>query len=174
MTDRTMGGLARADGWVSGRAAQRVVRSGNGIAVFTIGYERRDGDELIRCLHEAEVDLLVDVRERALSRKPDFRKNALQQRCQAAGLDYENWPRLGSTAHQRRQLWETGDFRTFARRYRDFARRRRADELDRLAAVARTRRIALLCYERDHEGCHRSIVADLIADRVDATIIAIL
>lgn len=153
---------------------QGIVRKGNGIRVFTIGYEQRSGEECIASLVEAGVDTLVDVRERPFSRKPDFRKTAIEQRCRAAGLAYESWPRLGSTAHQRKQLWETRDFRTFARRYRDFARRRRAAELDQLAAVAAKRTIALICYERAHETCHRSIIADLLADRLDATIIAIL
>jgi uncharacterized protein (DUF488 family) len=156
----------------SGR--RRVVRKGNGIRVFTIGYEQRTGEECIASLLEAGVDTLVDVRERPFSRKPDFRKAAIERRCRAAGLAYESWTRLGSTGHQRRQLRETRDFSTFARRYRDFARRRRATELHALATLARTKTIALICYERAHEDCHRSIIADLLADRLDATIIAIL
>jgi uncharacterized protein (DUF488 family) len=158
---------------LSKNGRQRIVRQGNGIRIFTIGYEQRNGEECIASLLEAGVDTLVDVRERPFSRKPDFRKAAIDDRCRAAGLAYESWPRLGSTAHQRKQLWETRDFRTFARRYRDFARRRRAAELDGLAGLAARKTIALICYERAHEECHRSIVADLLADRLDATIVAI-
>lgn len=153
---------------------QRIAREGNGVRIFTIGYEQRSGEECIASLLEAGVNTLVDVRERPFSRKPDFRKTAIEERCRAAGLGYQSWPRLGSTAHQRRQLWETRDFRTFARRYRDFARRRRAAELDELADLATKTTIALICYERAHEDCHRSIVADLLADRLHATVIAIL
>lgn len=151
----------------------RPVRDGNGTKVYTIGYERRDGQELIDRLRDAGVELLVDVRERPMSRKADFRKASLEQLCNSVGISYESWTRLGSTEHQRARLRGTGDISEFRRRFRDFARRNRTDALDRLASVAKAKTIALLCYERTHEDCHRSIVADLLADRTNATVYAI-
>jgi uncharacterized protein (DUF488 family) len=47
------------------------------------------------------------------------------------------------------------------------------EELERLAGVAKSKSTALLCYERLHEDCHRSIVADMLADLLDAGIVAI-
>ena len=152
----------------------RVVRQGNGTTIFTIGYERRDGAELIASLVDAGVRLLVDVRERPISRKPDFRKSALEARCEAAGFLYQSWTELGSTEHQRGQLRNTGDLSEFKRRFRDFARRGRSAALDSLGALAKKKKqIALICYERLHEECHRSIIADLVAERIDATVVAI-
>ena len=163
------------EGSVGSAASEfRTVREGNGTKVFTIGYERRDGPDLVSRLVQAGVTNLVDVRERPMSRKADFRKSLLEERCRAAGVTYESWPELGSTNHQRRQLWETGNVGEFRRRYRDFARRYRADALDALARVAAMKTVALLCYERRHEQCHRGVVADLLADRIDATIVAIV
>ena len=155
------------------RALERKVREGNGTTIFTIGYERRTGEGLVAELRDVGVDLLIDVRERPISRKADFRKAVLERLCDTVGLSYESWPRLGSTGHQRRQLRETGHLGEFRRRYRDFAQRGRHDVLDRLAEVAKQNTIALICYERVHEECHRSIVADLVADRIDATVVAI-
>lgn len=152
----------------------RTVRSGNGSTLFTIGYERRDGEELVGLLLEAGVDILADVREKPLSRKPDFRRSALEARCEDAGIEYHGWPELGSPEDDRKRLRETGDIDAFRRQFRSYAKRHLTEPLDRLAKVANTRTVALLCYERSHDDCHRSDVADLIADRVNATIVAIM
>jgi uncharacterized protein (DUF488 family) len=149
------------------------VRSGNACTIFTIGYERRDPDEMISLLWDAGVQLLVDIRERPVSRKPDFREDALRARCEDAGIEYELWQELGSTADQREALKETGDTEGFRRRFRAYARRYKAHVVDRLARRAKSKTIALMCYERVHEDCHRAVVADLLADRFDATILAI-
>ena len=51
----------------------RVVRKGNGTKIFTVGYERRSGEELLAELLALGIEILVDVREKPISRKPDFR-----------------------------------------------------------------------------------------------------
>ncbi|NNM88825.1 MAG: DUF488 family protein, partial [Phycisphaerae bacterium] len=43
---------------------------------------------------------------------------------------------------------------------------------EELAAEAKKKSTALLCYERLHEECHRGIVAELLADMLDAGIVA--
>ena len=151
----------------------RTVREGRGVTVFTIGYERRDGEELISVLRDAGVTVLADVREKPMSRKPDFRGSALRRLCEDAGIAYEGWPRLGSTEEQRSRLQATADFATFERDFRRFATTERADELDGLAQRSRASHVALLCYERNHEECHRSVLADLVADRLGATVVAL-
>lgn len=152
----------------------RTVREGSGASIFTIGYEGRDGEDLVTRLVDAGVEVLVDVRERPFSRKPDFRKRALQALCEESGVEYESWVRLGSTAHQRENLKATRDIGTFMKRFRDFAKRGRTEELESLGEFANKRTIALLCYERAHEECHRCVVADLVADEIDASVVAIL
>lgn len=152
----------------------RTVREGSGPTIYTVGYERRSGDGLMGDLVDAAVQVLVDVRERPISRKADFRKSSLEALCREAGIRYESWTRLGSTAHQRDELRESGDFSTFRRRFRDLVKRGRTQEIEELAEQAKSETIALICYEREHAECHRSIVADLLADEVDACVIAIL
>lgn len=88
-------------------------------------------------------------------------------------MRYESWTDLGSTGAQRRQLIETHDYVEFRHRFREFARRYRKAALDRLSVVAQKRTVALLCYERCHDQCHRSVVADLVAKRLDASVFAI-
>lgn len=146
---------------------------GSGPTVFTVGYERRDGEELVSVLVDAGVSMLVDVRERAMSRKPDFRSRALQAICQEANIDYVHMPRLGSNDKLRDELRETGDFKLFARKFKAMAKRWRNDELEVLSQRASTDNIALLCYERAHCECHRSVLAELLHEMSEATIVAI-
>jgi len=152
----------------------RVIREGSGsLTIFTIGYERRDGEDLMAALRDAGVAHLADIRDKPMSRKPDFRARALAAMCQDAGIEYGSWPDLGSTERQREGLRESGDLKHFHRLFRSYAERSLGDALDRLASVAKKKPVALLCYERVHEECHRSTVADLVAKRLDACITAI-
>ena len=51
--------------------------------IFTIGYEKSTIDEFVDRLADAEIEVLVDVRELPLSRKKGFSKNGLN--CPASG-----------------------------------------------------------------------------------------
>ena len=152
----------------------RTIREGAGPTIFTIGYERRDGDELISLLLDAGVEMLVDIREKPISRKPDFRPAALQARCQVVGIDYEQMPELGSPENARKTLDETGDIEAFRRRFAAYVRKHLNTPLDHLTELAKARPVALLCYERCHEDCHRSIIADSVADRLKGGVVAII
>ncbi|MFG0242802.1 MAG: DUF488 family protein [Phycisphaerales bacterium JB054] len=151
----------------------RTVFEGDGPTVYTIGYERRDGEALIAGLIDAGVTTLLDVRERPMSRNPDFRRARLERLCNEAGVQYESWPELGSTDHQRESLKESGDFSVFRKRFRDLMVRSRWDVMERLADRVSQGTVAMICYEREHDECHRSILAELLHDDVDATIVAI-
>lgn len=160
-------------GELTGTRSQSV-REGKGQPVLTVGYERRSGTELIDLLLGAGVAVLVDVREKAISRKPDFRANALLRLCQGVGIEYIQMPELGSSASDREELRETGDIHAFLCRFRVHAKTHLDVPLSRLAGIAQKRRVALLCYERSHDDCHRSVIADMLADRLNAGITAIV
>jgi uncharacterized protein (DUF488 family) len=151
----------------------KVIRSGKVATIYTVGYERRDGDGLMSALLDQGVKAIADIRERPVSRKPEFRATALRALCQSNRIEYQPWDMLGSTASQREELKLSGDFSNFAERFRDYALQTMAEDIARLSESAQRIPTALLCYERLHEDCHRSIIADLIADRLDATVIAI-
>lgn len=152
----------------------RTVREGTAVTIFTIGYERRDGEGLIAALKDAGIQHLADVRDKPMSRKPDFRGRALQALCERAGIEYGAWSELGSTADQRDRLHENGDLARFHKAFRTYARESLGDAISRLAKIAKKKPVALLCYERAHDECHRSTVADLVADQIGAGITAIL
>jgi uncharacterized protein (DUF488 family) len=64
--------------------------------VFTIGYERRSPDGLVRDLAGAGVTLLADVRELPLSRRRGFSRTALAAALGQAGLAYVHERALGN------------------------------------------------------------------------------
>lgn len=147
---------------------------GTGTTLFTVGYEKRSGEELIAILKDVGVEHLADVRDKPVSRKPDFRASALKAMCEDAGIEYGAWTDLGSTEQQRERLHETGDLEAFHRVFRKYAEKHLDEPLSRLAKVVKKKSVVLLCYERAHEECHRSVVADLVADRAKSAITAIL
>jgi uncharacterized protein (DUF488 family) len=151
----------------------RTVRKGSGVTIYTVGYERRDGESLIAALRDHGIRAVADVRERPTSRKPDFRSANLTALCRGAGIEYRPWPMLGSTVDQREELHASGDFRNFGDRFRRHALQVMTADLAQLAEWSRRTPTALLCYERLHKDCHRSVIADLVAERLNATIIAI-
>lgn len=165
-------GVATAAG--EGSGLYRTVREGGLVTIFTIGYERRDGEGLIAALLDAGVEHLADIREKPLSRKPDFRAASLRARCEEAGIEYGAWPELGSTGQQRERLNDSGDLAAFHKSFRRHAEKHFDEPLNRLAKVAKKRAVALLCYERSHDECHRSVVAELLADRLKGGVTAIL
>ncbi|GEM_PF-541646 len=150
----------------------RTIREGGATTIFTIGYEKRDGEGLISLLMDAGIELLADIREKPMSRVPDFRAAALRGFCENAGIEYRSWPELGSTEKLRENLKATGDFKRFENGFRSYILRSGQRALEELAVEAKKKPTALLCYERRHEECHRSTVAELLADMMDAGIVA--
>lgn len=151
----------------------RTVRPGRKTTLYTIGYERRDGEGLMAALLDAGVTHLADVRDKPMSRKPDFRGKALRSFCENAGIEYGAWSELGSTEEQRQRLHETGDLVQFHKHFRAYSLKSLNQPIARLAEIVKQKNVALMCYERAHEECHRSVVADLIANLLDAEVVAI-
>jgi uncharacterized protein (DUF488 family) len=140
--------------------------------IFTIGHSTRPLAELIDLLHDAKVDLLVDVRSIPRSRtNPQFNTDALPAPLAAAGIGYRHLTALGGRRHHRKgdppsknTFWENAAFRSYAdyTATPDF----RAG-LDELEALGRKHRCAIMCAEAVWWRCHRRIITDyLLTDRV--------
>jgi uncharacterized protein (DUF488 family) len=129
--------------------------------IVTIGYEGRTLEDFIVTLQAEGVDVLMDVRLNAISRKPGFSKKALAAAAEAAGIEYRHEPSLGNPIDNR-DAYRAGDERARAR-YRE----RIADSpaVDELIVLASKRRVALLCVERDHSICHRDELVNVARER---------
>lgn len=138
--------------------------------IFTIGYEGATQAELIAALLDAGVRLLADVRAVPLSRRPGFSKNILAAGLREAGIDYVGLKALGTPA-EGREAARKGHHARLAEIYgRQLDLPQAIVQGEQLKDMAAQTPIALLCFERDPSGCHRSLLIDAIlpdAERID-------
>ena len=132
----------------------------------TIGYERSTLPDFIATLQLANIDTLVDVRERAQSRRPGFSKKALDEALQKAGIGYVHLPQLGDPKDGR-EAARAGKMLLFQEIYTTVINGQKAQEaLEYLEDLAKNKTICLMCFERDQKHCHRKIVAEILEDRL--------
>ena len=132
----------------------------------TIGYEQATLADVIGRLEAAGVQIVVDVRAVASSRRAGFSKTLLAGSLKEAGIDYLHLRDLG-TPKPGRQAAHAGRIAEMHRIYHAHLEEPAAQvQLAQACEVAQGRTAALLCYEADAAGCHRAIVADLIQDRI--------
>jgi uncharacterized protein (DUF488 family) len=139
--------------------------------LFTIGYEQATTRAMLDELAQAKVDLVIDVRAVTSSRRPGFSKRQLAAGLDERGIGYLHLRGLG-TPKEGRLAARAGRrdelFRIFETHLRTPQAR---EELDELATLAKSgRRLCLLCYERDPEGCHRLRVAEIMHERAGVTV----
>lgn len=135
--------------------------------VTTIGYEATSIPGLLEELREAKVDLLVDVRAIANSRRAGFSKNRLAGSLAEAGIDYLHLRGLGTPAAGRAaaRAGRHDELREVFTQHLETSAAQ--DDLETLAEVVRSgRRVCLLCLEADPAHCHRSLVADALGERL--------
>lgn len=135
--------------------------------IATIGYQSATVRSFLDALLDARIELLVDVRAVASSRRPGFSKTALAANLASVGIEYLHLRSLGTPA----------DGRAAARAGRHDEMRiiflehmltpEAQDGLETLASIVQTgRRVCLLCFEADPSHCHRSLVAAALAERM--------
>ena len=137
--------------------------------IFTIGYEATTVPEFLAALKSAGVERVIDIRALPLSRRPGFSKSPLRAALARAGIDYVHLKALGTPAAGR-----------------EAARKGRQDDLERIYAgqlelpeaiaqgeqmkeLAAEKPSALLCYEREPGGCHRSLLLRWVAPQAEVT-----
>ena len=126
--------------------------------IWTIGYEQTTMSDFLAALQGAGVELVADVRAIAASRRPGFAKNALAANLVEAGIDYRHFRALGTPADGRAAARALN----LPKLERIYAGQLELPEAmaagAELAELARGRRVALLCYERDPACCHRTLL----------------
>jgi uncharacterized protein (DUF488 family) len=140
--------------------------------VATIGYEGATVASLQQALRDAEIDLLVDVRALASSRRPGFAKTRLAANAKEAGAEYLHLRALGTPADGRAAA-RAGRHAEMHRIFRQQLATPEAQDALALVAdlVRQGRRVCLLCFEAKPEHCHRSIVATALGTLLPATIV---
>ncbi|MDR3568067.1 MAG: DUF488 domain-containing protein [Syntrophobacteraceae bacterium] len=126
--------------------------------LFTIGYEGMTIDGFVRNLLLGKVDIVADVRLNPISRKPFFSKKSLARALEGHGISYVHLRELGTPRDMRTTVMQTGDYEKFMHEYRGFLTTR-LHELEELLLLVRSKNVALMCFEKDPDKCHRSAVA---------------
>lgn len=130
--------------------------------LHTIGYEAAALPEVIARLREAGVEIVIDVRAVAASRRAGFSKTVLRASLEAEGIGYAHIRALG-TPKPGREAARRGRVAEMAAIFAAHMETPEAqDGLAEAVAIAKTKRAALLCYEACAAGCHRRIVAGMI------------
>lgn len=135
--------------------------------LFTIGYEQAKPAAVLDELKGAKIDLLVDVRAVAASRRPGFSKRQVAASLDEVGIKYLHLQELGTPAEGRAAA-RAGDRETLWKIFDKHIKSAEAQtELAELVGLIKTkRRVALLCYCRDPKTCHRSRVVANLQKRV--------
>jgi len=135
--------------------------------LYTIGYEQAKPASVLGELKRAKVQILVDTRAVAASRRPGFSKRQLAAALDEAQIAYIHLQKLGTPAEGRTAA-RNGDVDALWRIYDKHIKTKDAqDALGELIALIKSgKRIALLCYCRDPKTCHRSRIVANVKKRI--------
>lgn len=125
------------------------------------GYEGLQLTDLVERLVADGVEVLVDVRLNAISRKVGFSKKALSSALEAVGIHYLHEPRLGNVKTNRAGYAELDSAEGLAARQRFRDRLAEPDAAAGVQALVGLRgNVAVFCYESDERHCHRQQVLE--------------
>jgi uncharacterized protein (DUF488 family) len=136
----------------------------------TIGYESATQADVIDRLKTAGVEVLIDVRAVAASRRAGFSKTLLAASLNEAGIGYVHLRQLG-TPKPGRDAARKGRIAEMHAIFEDHMAEPAAQlELAKATEIARDKKTALLCYEAAHADCHRAILANRICEALGCEI----
>lgn len=133
---------------------------------MTAGYEGLTPKAFLNLLQRCDVERVVDVRELATSRRIGFSKTALIAALTKNSISYTHLAGLGCPRAIRHDYREDFNWQRYTKRFCTYLKTRDED-LQQLAALVRSERCCLLCFEEDFNFCHRTFVADRLGLFVD-------
>ncbi len=129
----------------------------NEYTIFSIGYEGKSVEGFTNQLIRENVKVLCDIRKNALSMKYGFSKNQLKHIVENVGIKYVHIPELGINSDKRQQLNAKEDYDILFKDYEETTLPANKKALEELYEIfLSNKRIALMCFEADHNFCHRS------------------
>jgi uncharacterized protein (DUF488 family) len=145
----------------------------------TIGVYEFDATSFVDTLDEAGVSKVIDIRQRRGVRGSQYawaNAQRLQRLLADAGIGYEYHPELAPDTELRRLQYQDDDRQGVGKRSRvrlapEYIREYTEEILDLVPLEPFVRRLpvhgvgALLCVEATARACHRSLVADRLAER---------
>lgn len=154
------------------------------LRMVTVGVYGFDGESFLQRLRDADVRLVLDVRQRRGVRGSEYawaNSRQLQAALAQAGIAYQHRPELAPTTELRQLQYAEDDRQGVGKRSRrelaaEYVRRYTTEILDRadltavVSALPSSGVAAMLCVERDPEACHRSLVARRLTEQHGFTV----
>ena len=138
----------------------------NSKILATIGYEGLKPEDFLGKLKENNVSVLVDVRQNPISRKQGFSKSRLEIFLQNNGIRYVHFQKLGTPRELRNRLKEEGNYEGFFEEYKDYLMDQKG-WLDYLKNLVEETTCCLMCFERNHQECHRQVISSTLEEMSD-------
>jgi len=134
------------------------VPQAEGQGVCSIGYEGLSLEGYLNKLMRHGAQVVCDVRKNPLSRKFGFSKRTLSSALEYVGIEYRHFPALGIVSDKRQALNTQADYDALFAEYERTTLKTADDAVEEIAGLMKGKRIALLCYEKLPEQCHRTRV----------------
>jgi uncharacterized protein (DUF488 family) len=158
------------------------------LTVATIGVYGASLETFLAALAEADVGLVLDVRQRRGVRGREYawaNSLRLQSALADASIGYRHHRELAPTTELRRLQYREDDRLGEGKRSRtvlapEYRRRYVGEILDGVdldafaASLPREHASALLCVERDARACHRSLIAERLGEDYGASVVDLI
>ena len=135
------------------------------VQLYTIGHSNQAIDQFVALLLKHEIQALVDIRRFPSSRRlPHFNRPNLAESLGEHGIEYHWLDSLGG--HRKEVLGDSPNSGIRDEAFRNYADHMLSDEfragVDRLLAIAITKRTAIMCAEKSFHDCHRKLTSDFL------------
>ena len=140
--------------------------------LYTLGYQLRSPAEYFALLNAATIDVLIDVRDVPWSHKPGFAKAALSKAATDRGIEYVHAGFAGNPKRLRAKGKSSAELLTAYRGHLKEAPHVMTEFMALVEGYVRKRkRVCLICYERQPDECHRSVLASRWSRRTGGKVV---
>lgn len=133
------------------------------LAIYTVGYEGRTIDGLLRHLICSGIRQLIDVRKNALSRKYGFGGKTMARLCAEVDIAYVHVPALGIPSTMRMDMSSLNAYDRLFDLYETTILPGADDSIASVADLCTRKPSALMCFEASSSQCHRGRLARHLA-----------
>lgn len=132
--------------------------------LFLIGYRGLSHDSFFGILADASVDVLLDVRRNPYSPNPDYQKANLARAAKDRNLAYAHGPALGVPGAGKSRIGP-GEPTNFEEQLKSSDGVRALGKLENLLRGGV--KVSLMCSEPNYLDCHRRVLVDEMAKRIE-------
>jgi uncharacterized protein (DUF488 family) len=131
--------------------------------IHTIGHSTRTLEDFIAVLKAHGIEVLFDIRAFPMSRRlPHFNRESFEAELPKHGIEYRWQKELGG--RRKKILKESPNIALRSDSFRNYADHMLTAEFqsaaNAIAALAESKRVAIMCAERVYFNCHRMMVSD--------------